>query len=246
MACGCAAKTNIVYNKQTLMRPIEEPPHEVRPGESCIYCACKHISVAYAELAQQKGMSLEIGELELARRHTLREYPDVASAVAKALLAACRRRPDELAKEITAAIGVALDYAESQQTGEDGGTESEDASTGTYALETIRRNSTGMNPFIGELHLCAAWRLAAEVGYMIPNRAMIIGDLSLAGQYLVRYDYAIETHVRNLRHRVENRRSADLSSDWSGAVAFADSLVRFHMEEYEEKHLEGLKAYINI
>lgn len=220
------------------MAPIEDPPHEVLPGESCIYCACKHLSVAYTSALSGGDMSLCIGELELARRHTLKEFSDVAVHAASALYA--YMQGTDGMDELMNALKLAADIADGANP-----EDKEDASTGSFVLESNPQKDT-MNPYIGALHIYAAWRLASEIGYMIPNRAMIIGDLALAGEHLVRHDFSLETYLRNLRHRVQTRRSADLSADWLAPVHATVKLLDSHRDEYNLKYAQGLSEYLHI
>lgn len=70
-------------------------PHEVLPGESCIFCAEKHLSSAYVEVMRKGHLTgTLIGDLELARRHTVYEYPRVADKIAELLVLASSRMLD--------------------------------------------------------------------------------------------------------------------------------------------------------
>ena len=220
------------------MKPLAEPVHEVKPGESCIYCACKHLSMAYSMALSGDDMALCAGELELARRHTLLEFPDIASAAASALVSYVQGNNDTA--RLAKAVELAVETADKSEP-----TDKEDVSTGSFTLESAPPADT-MNPYIGAVHLYAAWRLASEIGYMIPNRAMIIGDLALAGEHLVRHDFSIETYLRNLRHRIQTRRSADLSKDWTATVSAVARLLAKNKTEYAAKYSEGLHAYLNF
>lgn len=242
MACGCLSKSNINFSKAMTVagaRPIAEPAHAVLPGESCIYCACKHLSVAYTTALASGDPALCIGELELARRHTLKEFPEVAGKAAEALLGYMVKGDGSTG--LLAAVKLAADIADASSPDDN-----EDVSTGSFSLETPPQDPDVMNPYIGALHLYAAWRLASEIGYMIPNRAMIVGDLALAGEHLVRHDFGIETYLRNLRHRVQTRRSADLSGDWTATVHSTEELLAAHSEEFRLNYSGGFADYLNF
>ena len=41
----------------------DEAPHAVRPGESCIFCAEKHLSTAYVEFNSEHSTGAVVGEM---------------------------------------------------------------------------------------------------------------------------------------------------------------------------------------
>ena len=233
MPCGCHS-VNVKSSMgsdipmMSLREPIQDAAHEVLPGESCIFCACKHISVAYSDALSDGPWSRIIGELELARRHTLAEFGMVAASAGSVLYHACLLEKDAVLELLPPLAEQALDAADNAK-------KSNQLST---------RQEPAMNPFMGFIHLFAAWRLASEIGYMPMNRAMIIGDLELAGEQLVRFGFDSYLYIRNLRHRVESTRAADFSEDWNAAVKAAMDLLQDNIKEYSSQYGAALGQYL--
>ena len=211
------------------MAPLATPVHEVMPNDSCIHCARKHVSVAWAEALSAKSTGVMIGELELARRHTLLEYPSISESMACALVRMCARDIDGMLDILAKSADSLMDDDIQPTPG-----------------KAAANNALQMNPFLGELHLCAAWRLASEVGYMVPNRMMIIGDLALATENLVRFEYSISTHARNLRHRVQTTRAADFDTEWSATVSAIGKFMDSHLDEYRPLYLKPFSEYLGV
>lgn len=243
MACSCKARRQqgvpaIAPAPETRLQP-QAFPHEVLPGESCIFCADKHLSTAYTQALSAWNIPVIVGELELARRHTHEEYPEECSKIAELEIAVLMRDRAGFASKVSdvlARVAGTVSYASSQaDTPVDGQ---------MFVLEQPKMDST--NPFIGELHLYAAYRLASEVGYMMPNRQMIIGDLDLAREHLVRYDYGVNTQLRELRHRVQTTRAADLNIYWPYVCSVVAKIVEEKLGDYKDEYEDGLKDYLGI
>lgn len=209
MACGCAAnRRNSEGSVLTVSPEIKLSVHEVLPGQSCVFCGEKHAACAYALLTAGGNSSAALGELELARRHLVSEYHSVSPLVAQAEYTLVSGDRNNACKELADALPKLAEIAMS--TNPDTSSESDEL-TPMYINETT---SAVTNPFVGRIHLCAAYRLAFEVGYMVPNRAMIIGDLALAREQLTRFDIGIGNLLRELRHRVQTTKAADLNIYW--------------------------------
>lgn len=234
MACSCkTAKTE----SKGVVTPVPELPHEVLPGESCIFCADKHVSTAYTMLLSGEPLYALTGELELARRHTAIEFQDVSHEIAlleyKALLHDEKGVRTSIEDVVRKTAETALDNdPDARKEGEQ------------YVIDSA--DEIVHNPFIGALHYYAAWRLAFEVGYMMPNRSMIIGDLDLAREHLVRFDYGLNTVMRDLRHRVQTIRAADIHIYWPYTAQGIDKLLTANLPEYIERYSGGLGKRIGI
>ena len=211
--------------------------HEVLPGESCIFCAEKHTSVAYTLLLSGGDISAVIGELELARRHTSVEYKDISSALAEAEHAVCTRDTEKAIQLIRAMLPDLESTAMSTDP---------DISQRQVPLYANTKHIDTCNVLIGEVHLCAAYRLAFEVGYMVPNRQMIIGDLALAREHLARYDYGLNTQLRELRHRVQTTKAADVNIFWTYVCGSLDGLIRTRLAEFKTEYAPGLARWLGV
>lgn len=243
MACSCQTRSAVV--ESTSSEVVQQPvrlesaavspqlrpaagrrmalPHEVLPDDSCVFCALKHASTALAELAADGYLPLVVGELELARRHTRLEFGEQAEAAGRALLAALSPDRSGLPSMVH---GLCLELQKLADAGgaaaESGGSEK---SAGMFSYRRgyrVVRSTPTTNPLKAGVHLCAAWRLAAEVGYMGVNRAMIIGDLALAREHVVRFDIELSDRLRELRHRIQLARRSDLDRVWVDAIALLD------------------------
>lgn len=209
MACGCAA--NRRKNEGSVLQlstEIKLQVHQILPGQSCVFCGEKHASCAYALLMGGGDCSSALGELELSRRHLVSEYQDAAVLVASAEYTLASGDRNTACRQLSDALGKLADVA--MNTDPDTSSEA-DALAPSYINETA---AAVTNPFVGWIHVCAAYRLAFEVGYMVPNRSMIIGDLALAREHLTRFDIGIGDYLRELRHRVQTIRAADLNIYW--------------------------------
>lgn len=231
MACSCQTRIQPQY----ILEPVPPPPHQVLPGESCIFCADKHISTAYTKLTIDADWPIVIGDLELARRHTAVEYPAISLLVARALYnAILRDKPAVLGvfKELLPAVESVL-------------ADKDPDAVVDGAMFEDRKQDAG-NPLIGEMHLYAAYRLTFEVGYMVSNRSMIIGDLTLAREHLTRVDYGLSTNLRELRHRVQTTRASDINIYWVYVCGELDKWMRRHLEGFMPTYSDGLKAYLGV
>lgn len=236
MACSCRNSGTVRSSGAPVAA---SAPHSVLPGESCIYCADKHVSTAYALALADDSVGAVIGELELARRHTALEYPKEAQAIAGTLYLASTRGKSAFLDRIGALqeeIGkAAMDAAPEAAVMKDG-----------QLWDMPPHPHQSVNALVGELHVCAAWRLASELGYMVPNRAMIIGDLALAAEQLSRYDYDLGVRLRDMRHRVQTIRSADLDRSWAEAWERTDAIVRRNLKEFRETQAKGLRDWLGL
>lgn len=231
MACGCSVSRNVAFDD---IKGIQL--HEVLPGESCIFCACKHIATAYSSCMSAGPVPLQIGELELARRHALAEFGDVAQLVAQALAMALVGEREELASNIAKAFDAASAAA---------------ASTDPDTRTTVQSYAAGSmmdapNPFIGALHLYAAYRLASEVGYMRLNKAMIVGDLALAREHLCRFDPSMQAKFRELRHRVQVTNAADINIYWPYVASVVHRKLEPMLKDDAELYEDGLRDYLGL
>lgn len=234
MACSCKTAKE---TKKGVIDPVEELPHEVLPNESCIFCADKHVSTAYTMLFSGEPLYSIVGELELARRHTLLEFSNVSENVAQVEYAAILN--DEQTVRAVFPLLIQITAETALQNDPNKRTE-----VNSYTLEPT--DEIVHNPFIGFLHFAAAWRLAFEVGYMMPNRSMIIGDLDLAREHLVRFDYGLNTVLRDLRHRVQTTRAADLNIYWPYTAHNIAKWINANMAEYKERYASALARRLNI
>lgn len=234
MACSCKTAKSA---QRGVVEPVAEIPHEVLPNESCIFCADKHVSTAYTMLLSGEPLYSIVGELELARRHTLLEFSNVSENVAQVEYAAILN--DE--ETVRAVFPLLLQITEETAMQNDPNKRTE---VNSYTLETT--DEIVHNPFIGFLHFTAAWRLAFEVGYMMPNRSMIIGDLDLAREHLVRFDYGLNTTLRELRHRVQTTRAADLNIYWPYTAQSIAKWINSNMNEYKERYANALAKRLQI
>lgn len=230
MTCSCRANSVSFVSGAGLA---SFSPHEVHPDESCIFCAAKHLGVALTETLAGGSRSLALGEIELARRHTILEYSGVAKALAGLELDICLRNDRMLGarmKEAQSAVDAALNAtAAAPQDNKRFGT-----------LPALVDSC----PFLGELHLCAAWRLAAEVGYMRKNKPMIIGDLALAREHLVRVMPDVPGVLRELRHRVQIAKSSDLDIYWPYIVGKVARFIDSKAGEWRGTYASGLAQWL--
>ena len=232
MACACGK------NSKALQEPAgitltAAGLHSILPGESCAYCASKHIGIAVASLAASPSRPLLLGELELARRHSLLEFPDLAETLVDTMSMVSSRRDDGLAKSLHHAAAVA-DAIISSQTPSEGHTES-------YRMS----DAPPGNPFVGELHLCAAYRLSFELGYAIPNRPMILGDMALATEALSGIAYAQAMDIREYRHRVQTMRASDVNIYWPRIAGEVSAIIDARLESLLQEHWDPYLAYIS-
>ena len=179
------------------------------------------------------------GELELARRHTYVEFKDECAALSKLEFAVLTRDRAYFCKN----VGACLDSIGATVSARLASTE-ESKETGKFEITEIFPDAS--NPLIGELHLYAAYRLAQEVGYMLPNRSMIIGDLALAREHLARTDYALGTRLRELRHRVQTTRAADLNIYWPYVCDAVARMLDDDAENMIEPYVDGLRDYLGV
>jgi len=240
MACGCATRKTAAAGSGNNVQQIARAaiPHSVLPGESCIFCAEKHVAVAATVPAVGAGVSTIIGELELARRHTVLEFPTVSESIAVLELQACLRGLDNLAKRLSdlyiAVSGVAAKNDPTQKA--EDGMQTQLEASGAY----------GINPFIGEIHACAAYRLAYEIGYMLNNRYMIIGDLTLGAETIIRAYPEAAVDMRDLRHRVQTKRASDIDKLWPELCRNISSRIEESIDAYRNEYAAGLASYLGV
>lgn len=206
--------------------------HSILPGESCAYCASKHIGSAVASLATAPSRPLLLGELELARRHTLLEFPELAEAIAGAILMVSARRDEGLALALSRVADLA-DRTISSQTPAEGHVES-----------YVMRDAPAGNPFAGELHLSAAYRLSFELGYAIPNRMMILGDMALATEALSGVAYLQAMDIRDYRHRVQTMRASDVNVYWPRLCGEVERAIDARLAELMDTHWADYERYV--
>ena len=231
MPCSCGkslAKSSIELSAASSVTL-----HSILPGESCAYCASKHIGIAVASLAASPSRPLLLGELELARRHTLLEFPELAEAIAGAILMVSARRDEGLALALYRVADLA-DRTISSQTPAEGHVES-------YTM----RDAPAGNPFAGELHLSAAYRLSFELGYAIPNRMMILGDMALATEALSGVAYTQAMDIREYRHRVQTMRASDVNIYWPRIAGEVSAIIDARLESLLQEHWDPYLAYIS-
>lgn len=208
--------------------------HRVHPDESCIFCAFKHASVAGTLLSSAGSMTAVIGELELARRHTLLEYGSIAGQLAQAELLCCLRQTPDAVK----AVEKALESIQAEAEKADGSKEEDKPRYDFASTDSV------CCPLVGEIHVGAAWRLAFEIGYIGLNRSMIIGDLALAQEHLVRFDPKIEPAIRELRHRVETTLASDLNIAWPSLAEKVSGLVEARLDDWAKTYSSDLRLYL--
>lgn len=216
MSCSCQrASTNGI---QVVL------PHAVQPDESCIFCAYKHVSTAYALLASMGLHSISrqriIGELELARRHTQLEYKTEHGLILNVLLKTLFREP------MTVALEKALDTI---HTAVD--IELKEAKTTNVTASNVLRLPNTVSPFMGELHFSAAWELAQECGYAKHNRSMIVGDLVLAQQNWTGWTTQLDIPLRDIRHAIQRSEEGSLKMQWSETALLCDQLISNSLTE---------------
>lgn len=239
MTCGCQSRSSSVQKRaaapaQRAYVPMALP-HEVLPGESCIFCAQKHLSVAYTEAVAGSSLPVIAGELELARRHTLAEYKDIALDIASLEYDWLTRTAVNFGRFSELLSAVDRRASETPET--------KDRVIDPDVMSVVVNPH---NPMIGELRLYSAYRLAFEVGYMMSNKAMIIGDLVFAREGLVKYDPMIQDMLRDLRHRIQNLRGSDISSEWPAVCGRVDKFISAHLPEYLGTYADGLRTFLKL
>lgn len=242
MACSCKAHkktdgTNLVRAKAVTL------PHSILPGESCIFCAEKHIATAFSVLIshgiRQITRQLMIGELECARRHTFVEYPDMAAAISKAILSLSLRDPNEQSFEyIDAAREMVSDLAGATENGEDVTSADPYEANTTYVTE--------INPLVGELYFATAWRLAHECGYLRPNRSTIIGDIAMAQIHLYKYTYEFAERLRDIRHKIQRTESQLITGEWNILAQNIDTIITPAITDIKNVYGEDLSGYLTV
>lgn len=239
MACGCnknksaaripAVRSNIQEGGTELPRSIDAA-YKTMPDEPCLVCAEKHVSASYAEARTTARTMNVIGDLELARRHLLSGYPDLAVETAEALFSAVCATSGwrDLIGRLAERLSVAEDKA--------------GAAIGSGDATLFDDN----NMLVGIVRLAAAYRLAAELGYMQLNRVMITGDLVYAAEQLAATDVELSVMLRELRHRVQLLPDADPSSLWGVVCRNALSRMPSRDSSLFSDLLPGLRAYLGL
>lgn len=219
-----------------LLKPPGYMAHRVHPDESCIFCALKHVSTAHTLMSASSSVVAVIGELELARRHTLLEFSGEARLLGQAELALCLKDTALATRHMEAAWSAVQARSENV----DGSSEQDNPRFGDTVDMAVPC------PLVGEIHVGAAWRLATEIGYMGLNKSMIIGDLALAQVHLVRFDPRLEPFIRDLRHRIETTLASDLSVDWPALAGMVSRLVDSNLEKWSTDYSGGLRLYLGL
>lgn len=235
MACSCQKHTKSdleVGNRSVNI------PHAVRPGESCIFCAEKHVSVAYsiqlAERVRPVTRQIIIGELECARRHTYAEYSSECATITAALRAFVLR--DQEATDILAEAQKSVTQTAARlKQGED--------SSGNTEFEPVDGMDIEAHPLIGELYFCSAFRLAFECGYTVVNRPMLIGDLSLAQVHLHKFNYGLAERIRDIRHRLQRSEVNGMGKDWIILAQNIDVAITPNIESILNKYGKDLSWF---
>ena len=107
------------------------------------------------------------------------------------------------------------------------------------------RDAPAGNPFAGELRLSAAYRLSFELGYAIPNRMMILGDMALATEALSGIAYAQAMDIREYRHRVQTMRASDVNIYWPRIAGEVSAIIDARLESLMQEHWDSYLAYIS-
>lgn len=242
MACSCRThkKTDGTNNIRSTKVAL---PHNILPGESCIFCAEKHIATAFSALISHGiraiTRQLMIGELECARRHTFMEYPDMAVTIAKAMESLVLRAPNEDAfKLIDDTRAMVSDLAEKTTNGEDVTTADPYQANTSYV--------TSINPLVGEIYMATAWRLAHECGYSKPNRSVIIGDIAMAQVHLFRFNYEIAERLRDIRHRIQRTEGQHITGDWNILAQNLDVAITPAINDIKETYGADLSGYLTV
>lgn len=235
MACSCRK-----HKKEDVTQPrTVNIPHVIKPGESCMFCAEKHVSVAYAVMLAERirpyTRQAIIGELECARRHTFLEYGSECATITAALRAFVLRR-DDAGEILTEAQKVLNQTVTRIEAGED--------TAGSQLYVPQDGLTYEAHPLIGELFFCSAFRLAFECGYESVNRSMIVGDLSLAQVHLYRYNYNFAERIRDIRHRVQRSEFTSLAKDWVILAQNMDVAITPNIDKITEKYGSDLSWYL--
>lgn len=242
MACACKAHKKT--DGTTISRAvIPNLPHSTLPGESCIFCAEKHISTACSVLHSHGIRSitrqLMLGEFECARRHTFVEYKDLCKLICDAMNSLAFRADFKTTlANINAARELVYDLALQTDNGQDV-TSSERYTPSTGYATTI-------HPLIGEIYFAAGWRLAHECGYMHVNRSMIIGDLSMAQVHLYKYKYDFAERIRDIRHKVQRSEGQFITGEWNVLAQNMDTVITPAINGIKETYGEDLSGYLTV
>lgn len=242
MGCSCAkGKVNrSSYNAVAVSRSIA---HTVKPGESCAFCAEKHISTAYVNTVNHnivpQRRQLIIGELECARRHLFIDYNDQAKLVSDALAAVLLRKPDDEIRQLIATACTAVtDLATKIDNGEDNST--------TLLYNSFTKAPADINPLIGELHFCTAWRSAMEIGYESINRSTVIGDLTMAQVHLHEFNRVAAVTLRNIRHLVQRYEYEEAIKEWMLLAYNMDVYITPDISNIKDTYGEDLSWYLSL
>lgn len=245
MGCHCAANKGVPPNRARPGAPkANNIPHGILPGESCIFCAEKHVAAALTN-ATARGIhagirQLLIGELECARRHTIIAYQPVSTLITQTMLALASRETDEI---VLILLQRATSEIQSITTAIKDGRDV----TGVpkVAQPTIVTQGASLHPLIGEIHFCAAWRLAFECGYTALNRYMIIGDLSEAQVHFHPDFYDFSNLVRAMRHKVQRSEQHLIGADWTVLSYNLDVYIKQKFEHIKTKYGTDISWYFN-
>lgn len=244
MACACRAhKKTDGSNNISRAAVIPNLPHSTKPGESCIFCAEKHISTA-CSIMNSHGVraitrQLMLGELECARRHTFVEYTDLCKLICETMAAlSLRESVKTIIDKMAPTRELVYDLALKTDNGED-------VTTGKL-YQPSTGYVTNINPLIGEIYFAAGWRLAHECGYMHANRNTIIGDLSMAQVHLYKYKYEFAERIRDIRHKVQRSESQFITGEWNVLAQNMDAVITPAINDIKETYGDDLSGYLTV
>lgn len=204
MACKC--------------RKTAASPHTVVPGDTCIFCAEKHLGAAEAAIALSSSLQdgtrqLTVGELVCAYHHLAAGYPEEG------------RQVDSLVERILSRLPFTIEDIRKirervSELAEEAG--EEDVLPGK--LDGSFR-ITGESPTDGERLFCFSWRLAEECGYWKANKGVILGCLSLAQPKFQKICPEAEALCREIRHAVQLRSARQKDTRWLECATLLENAI---------------------
>lgn len=218
-------------------------PHSVTPGESCAFCAEKHFSIAYTNLVNRKLQpqirQLAIGELECARRHLFVEYGVQAALVSEIIKLLLLRAPiEDIHPKLLEACTSINELVTSIEAGND--------TSSTVEYSSFTQPPAEINPLIGELHFCAAWRLAMECGYEKLNRTTIIGDLTMAQVHLYQFNMKAAQAIRNIRHLIQRSEYRAAKKEWTMLAYNIDTYITPDISNIRKHYGEDFSWFLSL
>ena len=190
----------------------------ITPGESCVFCAEKHLGIAEAVAAlwpeiHDGTRQLAIGELTCAYHHLASGYPELAEDV-ESLIGRISSRATVTSSDIRSVREAVTSVVES--------TGSEDTSPGRLSGNF---SPSGNDPKVGERLFCFAWRLAEECGYWKANKGIILGCLALAQPQLQKTCPHAADICRDLRHAVQLRSARQDDPRWKECAELLEQAI---------------------